>query len=296
MPAEPIVSFQHARLAFGPRVLWQDLDLDVRPGEFLAVLGPNGSGKTSFINTMLGTTVLESGTVRIEGKPVRRGSELVGLIPQQRPIADHVPLRARDLVALGVDGHRPGVRLARRKVAERVDELLELVGASDYGQRPVAELSGGEQQRLRAAQALASNPRVLLCDEPLLSLDLHHQQAISEVIHRQAVQAGSAVIFVTHEINPILPYVDRVLYLAGGRFHVGTVDEVMQSEVLSELYGSRVEVLRVNGRIVVVTGDGERQVPDPVIPEEGGPDGQAAAKGEPETGRPETREPGTAGR
>ncbi|MCG3057126.1 ABC transporter ATP-binding protein, partial [Escherichia coli] len=76
---------------------------------------PNGAGKTSFINTMLGTTVLESGTVRIEGKPVRRGSELVGLIPQQRPIADHVPLRARDLVALGVDGHRPGVRLARRK-------------------------------------------------------------------------------------------------------------------------------------------------------------------------------------
>ncbi|MCW4467026.1 metal ABC transporter ATP-binding protein [Glutamicibacter sp. MNS18] len=261
MPENEIVSFTGARLAFGSRVLWQDLDLKVRPGEFLAVLGPNGSGKTSFINTMLGTTTLQAGQVLIGGKPVHRGSDLVGLIPQQRPIGDHVPLRARDLVALGVDGNRWGVRMRRARVAARVDELLELVGATDYAHRPVADLSGGEQQRLRAAQALASNPRVLLCDEPLLSLDLHHQQAISEVIHRQAADAGAAVIFVTHEINPILPYVDRVLYLAGGRFHIGTVDEVMRSEVLSELYGSRVEVLRVNGRIVVVTGDGERRLP-----------------------------------
>ena len=261
MAPNEIVSFQGARLAFGPRVLWEGLNLGVQPGEFLAVLGPNGSGKTSFINTMLGTTALQSGRVLIDGRPVRRGSDLVGLIPQQRPIGDHVPLRARDLVALGVDGNRWGPRLAHGKVAARVDQLLELVGASGYGHRPVAELSGGEQQRLRAAQALASNPRVLLCDEPLLSLDLHHQQAISEVIHRQAVHEQAAVIFVTHEINPILPYVDRVLYLAGGRFHIGTVDEVMRSEVLSELYGSRVEVLRVNGRIVVVTGDGERQLP-----------------------------------
>lgn len=261
MPGDAIVSFEGARLAYGPRVLWQDLDLQVRPGEFLAVLGPNGSGKTSFMNTMLGTTALQAGRVLIDNKPVHRGSDLVGLIPQQRPIGDHVPLRARDLVALGVDGNRWGVRLKHREVTQRVDELLERVGASDYADRAVSDLSGGEQQRLRAAQALASNPRVLLCDEPLLSLDLHHQQAISEVIHRQAVDAGAAVIFVTHEINPILPYVDRVLYLAGGRFHIGTVDDVMRSEVLSELYGSRVEVLRVNGRIVVVTGDGERQLP-----------------------------------
>lgn len=261
MPENAIVSFQGARLAFGPRVLWQDLELAVRPGEFLAVLGPNGSGKTSFINTILGTTGLQAGRVLIDGKPVHRGSNLVGLIPQQRPFGDNVPMRARDLVALGVDGNRWGVRFKRREVARRVDELLELVGATSYAQRSVSDLSGGEQQRLRAAQALASNPRVLLCDEPLLSLDLNHQQAISEVIHRQAVDANAAVIFVTHEINPILPYVDRVLYLAGGHFHIGTVDEVMRSEVLSELYGSRVEVLRVNGRIVVVTGDGERRLP-----------------------------------
>ncbi|WP_404290415.1 metal ABC transporter ATP-binding protein [Glutamicibacter arilaitensis] len=261
MTTSPIVTFDAARLAFGSRVLWADLDLQVAPGEFLAVLGPNGSGKTSFINTMLGTTTLNSGSVSIAGDPVRRGSDLVGLIPQQRPFGDNVPLRARDLVALGVDGNRPGIRLSRRKVHAKVDELLELVGAQGYADRSVSDLSGGEQQRLRAAQALAGDPRVLLCDEPLLSLDLHHQQAISEVIHRQAVQHGAAVIFVTHEINPILPYVDRVLYLAEGKFHLGSVDEVMRSEVLTELYGAPVQVLRVNGRIVVVSGDGNRALP-----------------------------------
>ena len=261
MTETPFVRFEDARLAYGSRVLWDELNLSIAAGEFLAVLGPNGSGKTSFINTMLGTTALNRGRVSIAGEAVRRGSAAVGLIPQQRPFGDNVPLRARDLVALGLDGTRPGIRVARRAVRNKVDELLELVGATAYANRAVSDLSGGEQQRLRAAQALASDPRVLLCDEPLLSLDLNHQQAISEVIHRQAAERGSAVVFVTHEINPILPYVDRVLYLAEGRFHLGSVDEVMQSAVLTELYGAPVEVLRVNGRIVVVSGDGNRALP-----------------------------------
>ena len=248
-------------MAYGSRVLWDELNLSIAPGEFLAVLGPNGSGKTSFVNTMLGTTSLNKGSVSIAGAPVRRGSAAVGLIPQQRPFGDNVPLRARDLVALGLDGSKLGIRIGRNSVRTQVDELLDMVGASGYANRPVSDLSGGEQQRLRAAQALAGNPRVLLCDEPLLSLDLHHQQAISEVIHRQAADRGSAVIFVTHEINPILPFVDRVLYLAEGRFHLGTVDEVMQSSVLTELYGAPVEVLRVNGRIVVVSGEGAHALP-----------------------------------
>lgn len=249
---EPVVKLRDASLSFGDRLLWDGLNLDVAPGEFLAVLGPNGSGKTTMLKTLLGLQKLSSGTVEVAGKPATRGSRLVGSIPQQRPFADNTPLRARDLVALGIDGHKWGIRLKHRAVRKRVDELLELVGATAYADRPVGVLSGGEQQRLRAAQALADNPRLLLCDEPLLSLDLHHQQAVSSLIHKQACDQGAAVIFVTHEINPILQYVDRVLYLAGGRFHVGTPAEVMKSEVLSELYGSPIEVFRSNGRIVVV--------------------------------------------
>lgn len=138
------------------------------------------------------------------------------------------------------------------KVNRRVDELLELVGASDYAKVPVGQLSGGEQQRLRVAQALATDPAVLLCDEPLLSLDLNHQQGVSALINEQCHKRNSAVVFVTHEINPVIDYVDRVLYLAGGRFRVGTPQEVMTTDVLSDLYNSHVEVIQTNGRFVVV--------------------------------------------
>jgi zinc/manganese transport system ATP-binding protein len=238
---KPVVSLAGASLAFGQRTLWEDLDLEIRPGEFFAVLGPNGSGKTSFLKVLLGLQDLHRGS-----------ATLIGYIPQQKSFARDTPMRARDLVGLGVDGHRWGLRLSSARANRRIDELLELVGATDYAKVPVGQLSGGEQQRLRVAQALATDPKVLLCDEPLLSLDLHHQQAVSALINKQCHEQNSAVVFVTHEINPIIDYVDRVLYLAGGRFKVGTPQEVMTTEVLSDLYGSHVEVIHANGRIVVV--------------------------------------------
>lgn len=246
------ISLRGAALSFGDRTLWQGLDLDIMPGEFFAVLGPNGSGKTSFLKVLLGLQPLDSGTATVDGEPIRRGSPALGYIPQQRSFPPETPLRARDLVGLGVDGHRWGLRLRSKEYHRRVDGLLHDVGATSYADAPVGRLSGGEQQRLRAAQSLATDPSVLLCDEPLLSLDLHHQQAVSALIHRQCRENSSAVVFVTHEINPVIEYVDRVLYLADGRFRVGSPSEVMTSEVLSDLYGSPIEVLHSNGRIVVV--------------------------------------------
>ncbi|THJ66166.1 ATP-binding cassette domain-containing protein [Arthrobacter echini] len=248
----PAVSLRGAGLSFGTRTLWQGLDVDIMPGEFLAVLGPNGSGKTSLLKVLLGLQALDEGTALLDGRPVARGSRALGYIPQQKSFPPETPLRARDLVGLGVDGHRWGVRWRTQGYTERVDALLEDVGARSYADTPVGLLSGGEQQRLRAAQALAADPAVLLCDEPLLSLDLHHQQAVSALINRQSHERNSAVVFVTHEINPVIDYVDRVLYLADGRFRVGAPSEVMTSEVLSDLYRSPVEVLESNGRIVVV--------------------------------------------
>lgn len=249
---QPAISLRGAALSFGSRTLWQGLDLDIMPGEFFAVLGPNGSGKTSFLKVLLGLQQLDTGTALIEGRPIARGSRTLGYIPQQKSFPPDTPLRARDLVGLGVDGHRWGVRLRSSAYNARVDGLLRDVGAESYADAPVGLLSGGEQQRLRAAQALATDPAVLLCDEPLLSLDLHHQQAVSSLINRQSHEQNSAVVFVTHEINPVIEYVDRVLYLADGEFRVGTPEEVMTSEVLSDLYNSPVEVLRSNGRIIVV--------------------------------------------
>nr|WP_309853105.1 ABC transporter ATP-binding protein [Falsarthrobacter nasiphocae] len=252
--ARPAVALRDARLDYGGRTVWSGLDLEVQPGEFVAVLGANGSGKTSLLHVLLGLTRLTSGRAEVGGEPVTRGSRRIGYIPQQRLFPPETPLRGRDLVRQGLDGHRWGPGLRPGRTRQRVDELLERVEAAHVADEPVGLLSGGEQQRLRAAQALASSPDVLLCDEPLLSLDLKHQQGISDLIAAQA-RRGTAVLFVTHEINPIIHHVDRVLYLANGRHSVGAPDDVLRSEVLSSLYGRPVEVVRVGGRVLVAGGE-----------------------------------------
>jgi zinc/manganese transport system ATP-binding protein len=248
----PAISLRGAVLQFGARQLWAGLDLDVAAGEFMAVLGPNGSGKTSLLKVLLGLAELSAGTVEIDGTRPRRGSNLVGYVPQQKGFDSDLGARGRDLVALGADGHRFGHPWTSRSVRTQVDEVIAAVGATGYADAPIGRLSGGEQQRLRIAQALLGDPRVLLCDEPLLSLDLAHQRAVVELIDQRRRSANTAVIFVTHEINPVLPIVDRVLYLVGGKWAIGTPAQVMTSECLSDLYGTEVDVLRVRDRLVVV--------------------------------------------
>ncbi len=253
----PAVALAGAALAFGARTLWSGLDLEVVPGEFIAVLGPNGSGKTSLLKVLLGQLALSAGTARVAGSSARVGHSAVGYIPQQKSIDAGLPLRGRDLVGLGVDGHRWGLGLrARRTRAALVDRAIAAVGAQQFADAPLGLLSGGEQQRLRVAQALVGDPAVLLCDEPLLSLDLASQRLVAGLIDERRRTAATAVLFVTHEINPILSLVDRVLYLVNGQFRIGRPREVMTSAVLSELYGTDVDVLEVRGRLVVVgTGD-----------------------------------------
>lgn len=246
------VQLRNAGLSYGTRSLWSGLDLDVAPGEFLAVLGPNGSGKTSLLRVLLGLQQLSTGSVAIGGAAPRSGDDRIGYIPQQRAVDSTLTARGTDLVGFGLDGHRWGLGIrGRRARRQQVDAAIRSVGAEEYAKTPLGLLSGGEQQRLRVAQALVGDPQVLLCDEPLLSLDLAHQRRVSQLIARQAVESQAAVLFVTHEINPVLPLVDRVLYLVDGHFRIGTPDEVMNSETLSELYGARVEVARVGGRLVV---------------------------------------------
>ncbi|HWS51765.1 MAG TPA: metal ABC transporter ATP-binding protein [Microbacterium sp.] len=247
-----MLTVRGAGIRRGDRELWSGLDLDVQPGEFIAVLGPSGSGKTTLLQAILGLQELSEGSIAVAGSPVHRGNPRIGYIPQQRPLPPETSMRARDVVALGVNGTRFGLPLPRRGDRERVDQLLEDVGASHYADRRVGLLSGGEQQRLRVGQALADHPDLLLCDEPLSNLDLANQVGVTDIIDRQRRERSAAVLFVTHDINPILGRVDRILYIAGGRFVLGTPDEVLQSRVLTDLYGTPVFVLRAGDRLVVV--------------------------------------------
>lgn len=247
----PALEIHDASLSFGTRRLWSHLDLFVEPGEFLAVLGANGSGKTSLLRVILGQQHLTRGTVAIAGRPAHRGSRDIGYVPQQRRVDPLTPLRARDLVGLGLDGHRWGIGRPDAGRRRRIDAILDQVGAGGYADRPVGLLSGGEQQRVRIAQALVAGPKLLLCDEPLLSLDPRSQSATTALVDQCRRTGDTAVLFVTHEINPVLPYADRVLYLAGGQFRVGTIEEVLNSRTLSEMYHTPVEVIRSSGRILV---------------------------------------------
>ena len=247
----PALTIEGAALGFGGHALWRDLELRVAPGEFVAVLGGNGSGKTTLLRAILGQQRLDAGRIEVDGRPVHGGDRRIGYIPQQKLVPPGTPLRGRDLVTLGVDGHRFGLPIVTTAVRRQVDELVASVGASGYANRPLGALSGGEQQRLRVAQALAGDPVLLLCDEPLASLDLQHQRGIADLIDARRRNHDTAVLFVTHDINPVLGLVDRILYLADGRFRVGTPDEVLRTEVLSELYHSPVEVLRSGGRVLV---------------------------------------------
>jgi zinc/manganese transport system ATP-binding protein len=257
----PVVELHDAAVRLGGRPVFDGVDLTVGPGEFLAVLGPNGAGKSTLMRAILGLVPLAGGTVTVLGGAPAQARQRIGYLPQRGGFGAATRLRGVDLVRLGVDGTRWGIPVGlsanarRRRSAEhvRVDEVISMVGASAYARRPIGELSGGEQQRLLIAQALVRSPRLLILDEPLDSLDLPNQVAVAALIRRIVTNEHISVLLVAHDVNPLLGYLDRVIYMGGGRALAGTVDEVITAPKLTSLYGSPVEVLRTSdGRLVVV--------------------------------------------
>ena len=247
------VQFEHAAVRLAGRTVWSDVDLQIEEGEFVAILGPNGAGKSTLLKALLGVVPLSQGSVRVFGRPVRRGSAEVGYLPQRRRFDPDLRIRARDLVTLGLDGNRWGVPLPSESRDRKVAEIIELVGAARYRDRPVGELSGGEQQRILIAQALVGGARMLALDEPLESLDLNNQQAISELVRGFCRTRGVTVLLVAHDVNPILPFIDRVVYVAGGHVLAGRPRDVIRTDTLTRLYDAPVEVLETSdGRLVVV--------------------------------------------
>jgi zinc/manganese transport system ATP-binding protein len=255
--ASPAFELRAASVRLGGRTVWSELNASVARGEFVALLGANGSGKSTLLRVLLGALPLSAGEARVLGDAPGRSARRVGYLPQRRAFDRGTRLRGQDIVRLGLDGDRYGLPLpGRRAGAEaraRVAEAIELVGATPYAGRAIGDASGGEQQRLLIAQALVRRPELLLLDEPLDGLDLPSQAAVAALVSGICRSHGMAVLLVAHDVNPLLPYLDRVIYLAGGRAVEGAVEDVITAETLTELHGVPVEVLRASdGRLVVV--------------------------------------------
>jgi zinc/manganese transport system ATP-binding protein len=261
-PAPRLVAVDSASVRLGGREIWTDVSISVTAGDFVALLGPNGAGKSTLLKVILGLQAPSGGDISVLGGPPGRASAQIGYVPQRHGFDAGTRLRGRDLVRLGLDGARWGIPVpiptraaARRRRHERrrIDEVIEQVGAQAYAHRPIGGLSGGEQQRLLIAQALVRSPRLLILDEPFDSLDLANQSSAAALLQRLCRDQGVAVLLVAHDVNPLLAYLDEVIYLAAGHTVQGPVSQVINDHTLSALYGAPIEVLRArDGRLVVV--------------------------------------------
>jgi zinc/manganese transport system ATP-binding protein len=254
--APELLRVEDISVTLGGRAILSDVTFTLAAGELAGLIGSNGAGKTTLFRVILGLQTPSAGQVLFAGKPRTRRGAVVGYVPQRFELDPDMPLRARDLVALGIDAHRYGVPRPSRVRRERVSAMLRAVDAERFADTRVGELSGGEQQRVLIAHALIQQPQLLLLDEPLANLDLRSEQEVVALLSRLAHEQQIAVLISAHDINPLLPVMDRVVYLAGGRAAVGSTDEVVRADVLSALYGQHVDVLHLHGRVLVVAGPG----------------------------------------
>lgn len=264
------IDLRDVRLTLGERVVLDGISLDISAGEFIGVLGPNGSGKTTLMRGILGLVPPSHGAIHVLGVPACCGNPAIGYMPQVHSAPTIGRLSGWDFVASVVNGHRLGLPILGATDRAEITHAFDLVGARALARRPLAQMSGGERQRLLLAQALIGRPQLLLLDEPLISLDPHRQTEVIDLVRSLRRELGVTVLFSAHDLNPLLGAIDRVLYLGSGHAALGTVDEVITGPVLSRLYGSEIEVVRLKGRIFVMSGghhvEGDGHQHDPAMP------------------------------
>jgi zinc/manganese transport system ATP-binding protein len=247
-----VIQLKNVSGGYRDHAVWHGANLTVGKGEFVGVLGPNGAGKTTLFHLLLGLTPPLAGSVEIFGDSPRRGNSRIGYVPQRHRIDSETRIRALELVRLGLNGTRWGFATNAADTGAAM-EALRSVGAEELANRPLGALSGGELQRVFLAEALVGKPDVLLLDEPLSNLDIRREtelvRLVSQVVRDRAVTA----LLIAHNINPLLPVMDTVMYVAGGRIATGKPHEVLTSESLTKLYGIPVEVLHDSrGRIAII--------------------------------------------
>ena len=248
-----VIGLDHATIAIGGRDILVDTSFAIARGEFIGVLGPNGAGKTTLMRAILGLLPPRAGSLRVFGRAPRRGDPQIGYLPQVRTVVPDLRLRGFDFIAISVHGERWGLPVLTAADRRVIEKTLAAVGAADLAARPLSDMSGGERQRLLLAQALLGEPQLLLLDEPLISLDYRYQEAVIDLVRRFARERNITVLFSAHELNQLIGTLDRVLYLGNGHAALGTVAEVATAPVLSQLYGTEIEVVRANGHIFVLS-------------------------------------------
>jgi zinc/manganese transport system ATP-binding protein len=247
-----VVELDHATIRLGGRAVLAEANFSIQTGEFIGVLGPNGAGKTTLMRAILGLLPPSAGALRVFGRAPLRGDSSIGYLPQVRTVLPDLRIRGLDFIGSSLHGERWGLPSLTRHDRHMIEQTLDAVGARELANRPLSEMSGGERQRLLLAQALMGNPKLLLLDEPLISLDHRHQEVVIDVVRNVCRERGITVLFSAHELNQLLGAIDRVLYLGNGQAVLGTVDEVVTAPVLSRLYGTEIEVLRAGGHIFVM--------------------------------------------
>jgi zinc/manganese transport system ATP-binding protein len=264
MSETPVLDVEHVSVSFAGRQVLDDVSFEVQASEFTGLIGSNGVGKTTLLRSILGLQRLDAGEIKVDGAPLATRNRSLGYVPQKVSLDPDVPVRARDFVALGLDAHRFGFARRTKEQRELVEQMLSDVDAERFADTRVGSLSGGEQQRVLIAHALISQPSLLLLDEPLANLDPKSVQEVVSLLHRVAKDHQVAVLLSAHEMNALLPVMDRIVYLTNGRAASGTTDEVVRSDVLSALYGHHVDVLKLHGRVFVVAepGDHDEDIPE----------------------------------
>lgn len=249
-----VLAVQKASVSLSGRAILNSVEFTLEPGQFCGLIGANGSGKTTLLRTILGFVPLDSGSITVD----REGAwASVGYVPQKFTLDPYIPMRARDLVALGLDGNRLGIPLPSPRRRRQVDEMLAAVDATHFADQRIGSLSGGQQQRILIAHALIRRPRLLLLDEPLANLDMRSVAGIVALLRRLSREFQITVLLSAHDMNPLLSAMDRIVYLANGRAASGSTEAVVRSEILSQLYGYHIDVVRVHGRVLVVAAEDE---------------------------------------